>query len=667
MTADMLGILTGFVVAAALVAGVLPPGGAKDRSTAGLLAVSAALLLAWGIAAWNGSHGGFVLALPQPLGPLVFGLGPLGPWWAALTGVLFLAAAALQGTRPGSAGLTLVLQALLAATAWFLASRSPFALLGFWELLSYLTYFAVLRDPQRVRRAAWALLALSEAGTALLFVALVLVQSQPDASLRTAVPLLALFGFGVKAGLFPLQVWLPPAHAEARGVVSGLLSGLFTAVGVAGFLQVLRLAAPVPAGVGAVTLGAGLAGALPAALYGIVERDLKRVLAYSTLETLGLVFTGLGAAILLMAWGDGGGAVLASTGALTLLAAHAGGKFVLFAVAGHVKEESGTHWLDHLGGLGRRVPRTGLLAFVAAIGLAGLPPFGGFLGEWLLLEAFLVPLKTQPYAHVLLAVLLAVVAVVGALALTSYLRWYGVIFLGPSRTRRTDRVPDLPRPVVAGLATALLLVPASGILAGWTLPYLTARTAWLAHGPAILAATYLRPDRYRVIVQAGAALFGGVAGHAGNVLFPAGGFSVASPWDLACAILVFGAAVMLWVAPRRRRGSRRIRPWIGGLPEASPAFAYSGEGLTHPLRMALAAFYGLSPRPGSSPVHAPAHTRRYGARVILRLEEHVYGNALRLLRSATGWARRLQSGSLGDYVAYVLFATLLGMTLLALR
>ncbi len=682
-TAFLLALFGSAALAAALAA-LRPRGTATRQASACLLTLEGVLLVAWGAAA-SAAHGSgaLTLHLPPPLPALSLVLSGLGPWWAVLAGVLFTATGLgrLPRVRPDGVGTVLLLHLLLLGTAWFLAARSPLALLLGWEAVSAAAYFLLVRDRQRVRRAAWALLSLSEFGAALLYFTLLVLQAHlaPAAQVpggpaslptgwRLAGGLLALFAFGAKAGLFPLQVWVPFAEPEAPGDVAGLFSGLLTAVAIAGFLRVVHALDAPGLTLGVVTAAFGLLGAGGSALLGLIERDAKRVLAYGTLEALGLTFTGLGLALILQSRGAGDAAVLAAAGALTLLAAHAGAKFTLFSLAGHLEDRAGLRRFDRMGGLLARLRRGGGPALLGVCTLAALPPLGGFLGEWLLLESCLVPTPPDPDLHVALGVVGALIALVAALGLTLYLRWFGAAFLGPARTPAASGAPDVGRAATASAWLALSLPAVAGIGAGWTLPYLAAATPWLARGAPLVAPTYLHPAAYAGIVALGAALFRGIGGSSGNVLFPARGFSVASPWDLACCAAVLGALVA-WAARRvgPRHVPRRVRTWVGGEaygPAEGVALAWTAEGFSHALRLTFATFFALRrTRAANADPGRPGF--RYRTAVVLRLEHHVYRPLLRLAARLSRAVRQTQSGDLAHYVGYMLAVTLLGLAWIA--
>lgn len=267
-----------------------------------------------------------------------------------------------------------------------------------------------------------------------------------------------------------------------------------------------------------------------------------------------------------------------------------------------------------------------------------------------------------------LAVLAALLALIAAAGLSVYLRWMGIGFLGPARTARAAAMPDLPGLAAAAGWLASLVGLTAGVAAGWVLPWAGGATAWLVRGQPVIAPTYLRPEAYAPIVALGAALFRGVAGSSGNVIFAAGGFNVASPWDLALCGLLLGLAVA-WVTGRwgRRREVRAVRVWVGGEPDDAVRLVWTAEALYHPLRLTFAAFFGLkrSRRSSGEPL---AHGRlRYRARVVLRLEHHVFRPLMTVMQRASGAVRQaVQSGDLSRYVGYLLGFAILGVAAAAL-
>ncbi len=666
MMAPIIGGMIACALAAALVAAIRPAAPQSSRTVGWLLSVSGALLGVWAATSLGGAPPELKIGMPWPFPPAALQLRDLGAGCALLAGLLFIATGWLRAARTaaGGPGTGVLLHVLLLGVAWFLASPRPLPMLVGWEALSATSYVLLIRDRLRVRRAAWALLGLSEFGTGLLFFALLVAAAHGwvlAPAWAVALALCGLFAFGAKAGLFPLQVWVPLAEPEAPGDVAGLFSGLLTAVAVVGYLRIVHLLSPPLSTVGVVTAAFGLLGAAASALLGLVERDTKRVLAYGTLEALGLVFTSLGVGMVLQGHGAGSAAEMAVAGALILLAAHAGAKFTLFSLAGWLEERAGMRLLDRMGGVLGSMPRGGGPLVVAVATLAALPPFGGFLGEWLLIEACLVPIPSQPGLHIALAVLAAMAAIVAAVGLTVYLRWIGIGFLGRARTPGARPLTDLPRLGAAGQWLAAAVGMGSGIGAGWLLPWLGRATRWLASGAPVIAPTYAHPAAYAPIVALGAGLFRGIAGSSGNVIFAAGGFNVGSPWDLACCGILLALAVALVTGRLRARRPRLARTWVGGEPDDSVRLSWTAEALNQPLRLTFATFFALerSRHPSGDALQG---SFRYRSRMKLRLEHHVYRPLLGLATRTSGAVRQtVQSGDLGHYVGYLLGAAVLGI------
>jgi hydrogenase-4 component B len=650
--------------------------------------VDAAALIVWGALGLGG--GGRLLApLPVPLPPLAYAPSGAAALWCILLGVSGVAVALLldgDGAPPAPgrarAGATSLAHATLFAAAAVVAAANWFSLLAAWETMSALAFvlFVAARPTRAAHTASYLLLLVSEIGAAALFAVVLAVGpgagtgagigagtgalAATPALLRLALSLLALVAFGSKGGLVPFQLWLPVVEPEAPGPVAGLLSGALTAAAFAALLRALAWLGPPPAALAAVLVPLGLAGLTVGSLGAVFQGDAKRVLAYGTIEAFGLAYLALGVAELFGALRLPAASALAMVGAVTLVYAHAGGKLLLFAAAGQVEQSGAGRRLDAMGGLLKRLPGTGALALVGALGLAGVPPLGAFVGEWLTLEALFQPIPGAPTLHAVLALVGAAVAVLSALALTAYLRWFGIAFLGPPRTAAAAAARPSPAGVarVVGLAFAALPLIAAGVGTPWLVPLW--QTVY-GSGPAIIAPLFRLPSLNRTLVAVGAAFGRGLPGASGVVLTPATTAAVLSPWDLtwialACGVVVY-AAVRVF-APGMRLAVRRVEPWAGGSPRPRPDMAYTAEGLSHPLRLALAAWAGVGRerlrRLGAGP------SARYRVRYADRLHRRGYARLARFAARAAGALRRSQSGSVSQFVAWIL-ATLVAAALIA--
>jgi hydrogenase-4 component B len=258
---------------------------------------------------------------------------------------------------------------------------------------------------------------------------------------RDAAFLLALAGFGFKAGLVPLHVWLPEAHPVAPADGSAFLSGLVVKLGVYGIaLFAFRLLPAGPAWRGVVTMAAGAVTAAIGILYALNERDIKRFLAFSTIENVGIIVTAFGAAMTFWAYGQRLLWAFLLLAGLYHVANHGSYKTLLFLEAGVIEHAAGTRDMDRLGGLARRMPRASVITFAGTLGIAALPPFNGFVSEWLIFQGLFQGFRTGSHLVAILIVLAAAtLGLTGGLAIYAFVRGYGIPFLGMPRPGRRGR------------------------------------------------------------------------------------------------------------------------------------------------------------------------------------------------------------------------------------
>ena len=353
-----------------------------------------------------------------------------------------------QGTPPGL--LCLQYHLFLAAMGLVLLADDAYAFMVAWETMALASYFLVCaqhRIPD-IRRAGFLYLLIAHVGALAILLCFGVLQggswqftfdamrsAELDPGWASAAFLLALFGFGAKAGLLPLHVWLPEAHPAAPSPVSALMSGVMLKTAVYGMLRVSfdLLGEPRPWW-GLVMLPLGLFTALYGAAFAAVQTDMKRLLAYSSVENIGIVFAGAGLAVVFVAHG------MTALGALALIAVlyhavnHAFMKSLLFLGTGAVLHATGERNLGRLGGLIHRMPWVAWLTLVGALAIAGLPPLNGFVSEWLLLQAFLFAHEVpQSFVNMLLPLGAALLVLAAALAAYVMVKFFGVVFLGQPR------------------------------------------------------------------------------------------------------------------------------------------------------------------------------------------------------------------------------------------
>src|SRR5450432_4619465 len=362
-----------------------------------------------------------------------------------------------EGAAPGL--LCFEYHVFLAAMALVLVADDAYVFMVAWETMALSSYFLVTTDHQvaEIRRAGFLYLLIAHLGAIAILLCFGVLQGGSwhftfDAmraahlapNWATVAFCLALVGFGAKAGLVPLHVWLPEAHPAAPSPVSALMSGVMLKTALYGMIRVsFDLMGQPIWWWGLVPLTLGLFSALYGAVFAAAQTDMKRLLAYSSIENIGILFTGLGLAIVFA------GVEMRAAAALTLIATmyhamnHAFMKSLLFLGTGAVLHATGERNLGHLGGLIHRMPWVAWLTLIGVLAIAGLPPLNGFVSEWLLLQSFLFAYKVpHPFINMLLPLGAALLALAAALAGYVMVKFFGVIFLGQPREPALQHAHD---------------------------------------------------------------------------------------------------------------------------------------------------------------------------------------------------------------------------------
>jgi formate hydrogenlyase subunit 3/multisubunit Na+/H+ antiporter MnhD subunit len=353
-----------------------------------------------------------------------------------------------EGAAPGL--MCLQYHFFLASMLLVLLADDAYAFMVAWEGMALSSFFLVTTDHRHaeIRRAGYLYLLIAHVGAISILLSFgVMTSGSGDYSFAgmraqtlspfwaSAAYLLALLGFGAKAGLLPVHVWLPEAHPAAPSPVSAMMSGVMLKTAIYGLLRVsFDLLGEPLWWWGVVAMSIGLATAVFGVLYSTVQSDMKRLLAYSSIENIGLLAVALGLTLIFHAYRMEALAALAMTALLYHCLAHAGFKSLLFLCTGSVLHATRERSLGKLGGLIHRMPWVAWLALAGVIASAGLPPLSGFVSEWLLLQAFLFsPGLPHPWLNMVVPVAAAVVALVAALAGFAMVKFYGIIFLGQMR------------------------------------------------------------------------------------------------------------------------------------------------------------------------------------------------------------------------------------------
>ena len=529
-----------------------------------------------------------------------------------------------------------------------------------WEAMSLSVYLMVLTEhdqPGTIRSAHW-YIAFTHAGFAAL-VAMFLLMSAGDLTtsfaamrsaplapgVRNAVFLLALLGFGTKAGLVPLHVWLPMAHPVAPSHVSALMSGVVIKMGVYGLLRVtIDLIAGGPAWWGGLVLGLGTASALLGVLYALMEHDLKRLLAFHSVENIGIIFIGIGAGLMFQSYGLTTLATLGIVGGLYHTINHACFKGLLFLGAGSVLHATGTRNMEEMGGLIKQMPRTALFFLVGACAISALPPLNGFASEWLVFQALLggsaIP---QPEVAVIMPIAVAMLALSSGLAAACFVKAFGITFLAIPRSPEAEHAHEAPLSMQAGMFSLALLCAALGLAPSAVVRAIGAALSGLERfAPAEVGFTLGLPLR--------------VPGAVGEM----------SPPLLALGLLVLLGLVPLgfWLAGADRR-LRFGDTWGCGRIGQTPRMEYTATAFAEPLRRIFAELYRPS-RDLSIDFHPESkyfvQSIEYRSEIHPWFERVLYDPMVHVLRAAATWVRRLQGGSVHLYLAYMTVALMVLLT-----
>jgi hydrogenase-4 component B len=647
------------------------PGPAEHSAETGPAAVSGILTVALGLAGvllggagLFGSGRTLRVGWLLPLAGARFDLDPLGGFFVALTGAVSIAVGCytVGYARAGHLGRVplAVLPLFVAAMLLVPMCGSVPTFLLCWELMAAASLVLVLTEHRRAatRDAGLSYAVMTQLGFAAILLGLVVLAAsagddslaglasragQLPAGTRSAVFLLTLVGFGSKAGLLPLHAWLPRAHPEAPSPVSALMSAAMVNLGVYGIIRVdLGLLGRAPTWWGLTLLAAGGLSAVFGALQAAVATDLKRLLAYSTTENMGLVTVALGAAMLLRTTGAAGAAAAATialTAALLHLVGHAAFKTLGFLSAGAVLAATGLRDLDRLGGLARRMPATTVLFGIAALGASGLPLGAGFVSEWLLLQTLVH--APQP-GNTTLA--LAMPLVVGAVALTTGLgiaamvKALGVGFLARARSTAAEHAREAPASMLLGMALA---AAACAVLA----------VAPVTLAPALREVLGSLPGGFGSVRLGWQLRLPGIAGSIAPAVL-AGGFAVAVL--LALAVTRYGA--------RHRPAEVAAAPlWACGADTLSTRMQYTATSFAEPLQRVFDDV--LRPDTDVEVSHSAESQYfvdriAYRARLVDAVETRLYRPVLAALAVWAGWVRRAHTGSVHLYLAYGLAGVL---------
>ena len=635
------------------------------------------------------------------LGKLVLSMDRLSALFVFLTGLVFLPVSIYSAGymqryvgRYNLKTFSVFYHLLLGSTVLVLVSGDILSFLLSWEAMSILCYLLVNfeHDREETTRSGFLMLAMSEAGTmtaalaflllagasgSLDFASLKFASSSLGPPLRWAVFLLAFFGFGVKAGLVPSSTWLPRAHPVATGNVSALLSGIILNLGIYGIVRVNADLLPVnQPGPGLIVLVVGSLSALVGILYATTENDMKKMLAHSSIENLGIVTAGLGAGFVFLASAFPILAGIAFIAAFYHLANHSLYKSLLFLGAGAVDGSVGTRDMDRLGGLIKGMPWTSLFFLAGALSIAALPPFNGFVSEWLTLQTMLRSAELPSTGvKIVFALCGAGLALTAALAVTCFVKAFAMSFLGMARSEEARKASEVGRSMKVPMGMLAAFCFLLGVLPTYVIPVVDQAVTPLVGQSVVdeLVPPFFTPGQGDPkFTEAFVSEFHDLGAQTGRGLIPGRGlvvlhrgsernpvvFAMSTSYSLVLLVLLLGGAYLCIHGLTRARRVERRPAWDGGVRRLLPEMTYTATGFSNPVRVVFNAVFRPSTVEDTKETVAE-HFRtaiKNGRKEVHIVDRSVYQPMVKAVRSIAMLLGQMHGGSVNVYAAYVLIS-----------
>jgi hydrogenase-4 component B len=555
---------------------------------------------------------------------------------------------------------------LLATNLVFLSDNAFFFLIA-WEIMALTAYCLVSTEHEKpeTRTAGVLYFIMSHLGTGCLILGFLLLfqgaggdysfsafhhlgEKMPPGQ-QTAAFLLFLVGFGVKAGIVPLHIWLPAAHPVAPSNISAIMSGVLIKTGIYGLTRVFFdfLGAP-PVWWGVTVLTIGTVSAVLGVLYALMQHDLKTLLAYHSIENIGIILMGLGAALMFSQSGHPVLASLALVAGLYHTVNHATFKALLFLGAGAVLHSAHTRDMERMGGLIKRMPVTALCFLIGAVAISALPPLNGFVSEWLTYQSLLQGFgSTQHLVRLMFPIAGAMLALTGALAAACFVKAFAITFLAQPRSEPAAKAHEASFSMLLGQA---ILAVACLLLGLWP-------ALWLRLLDPISQQLTGQQLSQKLTLANGFVI--------GNVVPDGGRVSTLGITAVGLVLLVvpFG----FWLVFSRRAKVRLGPTWDCGLRGLTPQMEYSATGFSKPIRMIFKALFRPRREVQREYDYSPyfAKTIRFESHVEEVFEKRFYRPLNRIVLRVSRRMRALQAGSIQAYLIYI-FVTLIALLLFAL-
>ncbi len=527
-----------------------------------------------------------------------------------------------------------------------------------WEMMSLVSYFLVVFDTKHEKsiQAGTIYIVMTHIGTAFLVVAFLMMFKHAGSfdffaikNACTTMPvaekdiifLLLLIGFGVKAGIVPLHVWLPYAHPQAPSHISSVMSGVMIKTAIYGIIRFVIFILGVHSGWwGILVLVLAVASCLSGIIYALMDRDIKRLLAYSSVENIGIILLGVGLAMFFLNLNMPYLAVFSLAAGLYHLINHAIFKGLLFLCAGSVYKATGTRDIEKLGGLIKQMPQTSCYFLIGAMGISALPPLNGFISEWLTLQAlFLGAFGVTGGYQLFLGLCAAMLALTGGLTAACFVKAFGITFLAAPRSRYAKEVKEVCGSMRAGMLFLSILTVAFGLGAVFVIKWL-AQVAGSATGIDISAMSFTL-NNFTINPQAGKDIY------------------LSTP--LIAFVLIASGAVGFAVYKLFGTAKPRIyNTWDCGYYQLSPRNEYTATAFSKPFRLAFSFFllpYRRTQKIRESFYHVKSFS--YETHTTPVFKKYIYKPILAATLHVAGSMKRIQPGSIHLYISYIFLTAFL--------
>lgn len=522
-----------------------------------------------------------------------------------------------------------------------------------WELMSVISFFLVVYEHEKIetRKAGFIYIVMTHIGTGFIILSFLIFAGASGsfsfetfrAAGSTMTPILkdiaflfAFIGFGTKAGIVPFHIWLPYAHPAAPGNVSALMSGVMIKTAIFMLIRIsFDFLGASQSWWGYIVLAIGTISAIFGILYAIVEPDMKRMLAFSSIENVGIILIGLGASMIFLASENSILSAIAMIAALYHLLNHSVFKSLLFMGAGSILYSTHTKNIEKLGGMIKKMPVSAILILIGVLSISAMPPFSGFVSEWLTFQSLLLTFNLDSnFAIIMLSVSAALLALTGALAAYCFLKFFGMVFLALPRSENAQHAKEVNIPMLAGMVFLALLSILLGILPAFVLPVLDRIVASFigtgAFGQSFSFDTF------------------------GMISIPSSqSISISTPGLLTILlILIFIPAIILLINKRNMQSI--YETWGCGQPVSTPRNEYSATAFSKPVQVWFKGLY--RPAREMEVTYSSQYLKesfKFKSGIIQLFEENLYIPVVDFVMAMSRKAKVIQTGSIHAYLGYI--------------